>query len=383
MKKKNKKININFFTGKRGGFSHFVPILKQIELSKKIEYKIIVADMHLSPFFGNTVNELKRYSKNLILLDRIKNKDTISNRLTVISKTIASLSKIFKNKKPDFLFLLGDRAEVLGAGIAAMHFNIPIIHMYGGDITQGGTDESTRHAITKMANLHLTSNKQSYKNVLKMGEEKWRVFNTGLSSLELFKKNFFKSKDYLAKKFRIDFSKPLILLIQHSVTWQVRESTWQISQTLKALDKLKLQTIAIYPCSDPGYGPIIKRYNNFKKKSFFNVYKNLKLDDFYSLLKYSTLILGNSSCGILECGFFKKYVINLGIRQEGRFCENNVYHLPHNSNKIYTTVKKIIKKKIIKNKITLYGSGNSAKKIVNIIINFHNKKNLIKKKFII
>ena len=350
MKKKNKKININFFTGKRGGFSHFVPILKQIEFSKKIDYKIIVADMHLSPFFGNTVNELKNYSKKLILLDQIKNKDTISNRLTVISKTIVSLSKIFKNKKPDFLFLLGDRAEVLGAAIAAMHFNIPIIHMYGGDITQGGTDESTRHAITKIANLHLTSNKQSYKNVLKMGEEKWRVFNTGLSSLELFKKNFFKSKNYLAKKYRIDFSKPVILLIQHSVTWQVSESRWQISQTLKALNKLKLQTIAIYPCSDPGYEPIIKRYNDFKKKSFFNVYKNLKLDDFYSLLKYSTLILGNSSCGILECGFFKKYAINLGIRQEGRFCENNVYHLPHNSNKIFNEVKKIIKKKKIKKK---------------------------------
>ena len=102
MKKKNKKININFFTGKRGGFSHFVPILKQIELSKKIEYKIIVADMHLSPFFGNTVNELKKYSKNLILLDRIKNIDTISNRLTVISKTIVSCSKIFKTN--DFIF---------------------------------------------------------------------------------------------------------------------------------------------------------------------------------------------------------------------------------------------------------------------------------------
>ena len=382
-KKKIKKINVNFFTGKRGGFSHFVPILKEIEFSKKINYRIIVADMHLSPFFGNTVNELKKYTKKLILLDQIKNKDTISNRLTVISKTIISLSKIFKNKKPDFLFLLGDRAEVLGAAIAAMHFNIPIIHMYGGDITQGGVDESTRHAITKIANLHLTSNKQSYKNVLKMGEEKWRVFNIGLSSLELFKKNFFKSKNYLAKKFRIDFSKPVILLIQHSVTWQVSGSSWQISQTLKALDKLKLQTIAIYPCSDPGYEAIIKKYNVFKKKSFFNVYKNLKLDDFYSLLKHSTLLLGNSSCGILECGFFKKYAINLGIRQEGRYCGNNVYHLPHNSNKILNGVKKIIKKKSIKKKINLYGNGNSAKKIVDIIINFHNRKNLIKKNFII
>ena len=98
---KKKKIIIHFFTGKRGGFSHFVPILREIDLSNKIDYKIIVADMHLSSFFGKTVNEIKNYSKKLILLDKIKTKDTISNRLSVISKTITSLSKVFNKKKPD------------------------------------------------------------------------------------------------------------------------------------------------------------------------------------------------------------------------------------------------------------------------------------------
>ena len=73
---------------------------------------------------------------------------------------------------------------------------------------------------------------------------------------------------------------------------------------------------------------------NSKIKKFFKVYKNLEITEFYSLLKYSSLLLGNSSCGILECGFFKKYVINLGIRQEGRICKNNVFHLPHQSDKI-------------------------------------------------
>ena len=124
---KNKKILIYFFTGKRGGFSHFVPLLRQINLSNKVDYKIIVADMHLSSFFGNTVNEIKNYSKKLILLERIQTKDTVSNRLSVISKTIKNLSKIFEKKKPNYLFLLGDRAEVLGAAIAGMHFNIPVI----------------------------------------------------------------------------------------------------------------------------------------------------------------------------------------------------------------------------------------------------------------
>ncbi len=378
---KNKKLSIYFFTGKRGGFSHFVPLIRQINLSNKIDYKIIVADMHLSSFFGHTVNEIKKYSKKLILLESIQAKDSISNRLLVISKTIKNLSKIFEKKKPNYLFLLGDRAEVLGAAIAAMHFNIPIIHLYGGDVTQGGTDESTRHAISKIANLHLTSNFQSLKNVKQMGEESWRIHNVGLSSLDLFKDNFFKSKNYLEKKFKIDLSKPLILLIQHSVTWQVKESKKQILETLKALNKLKFQTIALYPCSDPGYKAIINEYNKFNKKKFFKVYKNLEINEFYSLLKYSSLLLGNSSCGILECGFFKKYVINLGIRQEGRICKNNVFHLPHQSDKIERKIIEILKKPQIKKKVNLYGNGNSTKKIIKFILRNHNVKKLIKKKF--
>jgi len=380
---KNKKPLIYFFTGKRGGFSHFVPLLRQINLSKKIDYKIIVADMHLSSFFGNTVNEIKNYSKKLILLDRIKTQDSVSNRLSVISKTIENLSKIFEKKKPNYLFLLGDRAEVLGAAIAGMHYNIPIIHLYGGDVTQGGTDESTRHAISKIANLHLTSNFQSYKNVKQMGEESWRIRNVGLSSLDLFRDNFFKSKTYLEQKFKIDLSKPLILLIQHSVTWQVQESKKQILKTLSALNKLKIQTIAVYPCSDPGYKEIINEYNKFKKKKFFKVYKNLEINDFYSLLKYSKLLLGNSSCGILECGFFKKYAINLGIRQEGRLCKKNVFHLPHQSSTIARKISEIIKKPDIKNKILVYGNGNSSKKIIKLILKNYSEEKLKRKKFVI
>ena len=380
---KNKRPLIYFFTGKRGGFSHFVPLLRQINLSKKIDYKIIVADMHLSSFFGNTVNEIKNYSKKLILLDRIKTQDSVSNRLSVISKTIENLSKIFEKKKPNYLFLLGDRAEVLGAAIAGMHYNIPIIHLYGGDVTQGGTDESTRHAISKIANLHLTSNFQSYKNVKQMGEESWRIRNVGLSSLDLFRDNFFKSKTYLEQKFKIDLSKPLILLIQHSVTWQVQESKKQILKTLSALNKLKIQTIAVYPCSDPGYKEIINEYNKFKKKKFFKVYKNLEINDFYSLLKYSKLLLGNSSCGILECGFFKKYAINLGIRQEGRLCKKNVFHLPHQSSTIARKISEIIKKPDIKNKILVYGNGNSSKKIIKLILKNYSEEKLKRKKFVI
>ena len=100
------------------------------------------------------------------------------------------------------------------------------------------------------------------------------------------------------------------------------------------------------------------------------------------MLKYSDLLLGNSSCGILECGYFKKYVINLGIRQEGRVCKKNVFHLPHESKKIAKKISEIIKKPKIKKKITLYGNGNSAKKIIKLILKTHDQEKLIKKKFV-
>ena len=112
-------------------------------------------------------------------------------------------------------------------------------------------------------------------------------------------------------------------------------------------------------------------------------YKNLEINDFYSLLKHSKVLLGNSSCGILECGFIKKFVINLGIRQEGRVCEKNVYHISHSSKKILKKIKELLKKPNPKTKSKLYGSGNSSKKIVSTILNLDLKKNLIRKKFVI
>lgn len=379
------KKKIYFFTGKRGGFSHFVSIISELKKQKKISFKIIVADMHLSSFFGKTIREITKFTNKIVRLNGLNIQDSIENRIEKISATTLGVSKILRKDKPDFLFLLGDRGEVLGASIAALHHNVPIFHMYGGDITQGGTDEPTRHAITKISSIHLASNKKSLKNIINMGEEKWRTYNVGLSSLDLYRKEKFCAKDFLKKKYHLNFEQPFIILIQHSVTWQVDEAKRQIKETIKALNSLKIQTIALYPCSDPGYLEIVKELKR-NKNSFFKVYKNIEIKEFYSLLKLSSLIVGNSSCGILETNFFKKIAINIGIRQEGRYLGKNIINVSHDGKKIEKAILKglkLSKKNSIFDK-KIYGDGDSAKKIVNIIYNhFKTKKNiLINKKFI-
>lgn len=381
MKIKSKKKLIYIFTGKRGGFSHFIPIIHEIEKKKIFNYKIVVSDMHLSKKFGSTIKEIKFYTTKIIKLKPKNIEDNIQNRLSVISNNIESLSKLFSKKKPDFFLVLGDRAEVLGAVIAAQFFNIPIIHMYGGDITQGGTDEPTRHAITKLSNLHLTSNSLSAKLVKQMGESKWRVKNVGLTSIDLLKENYLRSKLYLKRKYKINFSKPYVILIQHPVTWEVSQSKFQITQTLKAIKLLNIQTLAIYPCSDPGFKNIIKSYKDFQKYKFFKLFKNIEIVDFYSLLHYSSFLMGNSSCGITESGYLKKYVINIGIRQQDRLTGRNVFNVPHDYKKILILMKKILKKKKIKNKTFIYGNGNSARKIIKVIMEKFSKEKLIRKKF--
>ena len=267
----------------------------------------------------------------------------------------------------------------MGAAIASLHHNVPSIHLYGGDVTQGGTDEPTRHAISKLSSIHLVSNKKSYKNLLQLGEEKWRIHNVGLVSLDLLKKNFFKSKVDLFKKYGIRDSKPFVILIQHPVTWETNQSRNQINETLKALRKINIQTLAIYPCSDPGHESIIQAYKIENKKKNFKVFKNIDSVDFYSLLKFSKLLIGNSSCGITECGFLKKYVIDIGNRQAGRLRGKNVFHVEHKAKKIKRLLVKVLKRSNSKNIYSEYGRGNSIREINNILNKKFKKNDLIKK----
>ena len=378
---KKKKL-IYIFTGKRGGFSHFIPILDSLNKKKNIDYKIIASDMHLSKKFGNTVNEIKNYTKKIIKLKKPIQGDSVGHRLSTISSTITEMGKIFSRKIPTYIFLLGDRAEVLGAAIASLHYNVPSIHLYGGDITQGGTDEPTRHAISKLSSIHLVKNKKSYNNLIQLGEEKWRIHNVGLVSLDLLKNKFFKTKNELIKKYGIRPDKPFVILIQHPVTWEIDQVKAQINETLKALRKMEIQTLAIYPCSDPGHQAIIEAYKIENKRENFKVFKNIELKDFYGLLKLSELIIGNSSCGITECGYLKKFVIDIGNRQAGRLRGKNVFHVEHKAKKDRAINNKSLKRSNSKNIYSDYGRGNSTKKINSILNKKFKKFNLIKKKFV-
>lgn len=363
-----------------------IPILEKIDKENCLHYFIVASDMHLSKSFGNTIREVERWSHNTFKASTLLKSDSKLSRAKSLGIGLIKYAKLLEKIKPDLVFVLGDRGEVLAFAIAAMELNIPIVHLFGGDVTQGGVDEPVRHAITKLANIHLTSNQQSADYVLKMGEEPWRVHVVGSPVVDLITKGRFSPPDAIKETFGLDLNKPIVLLLQHSVTWQVEKAESQIYETLLAIEKLGYQTIAVYPCADPGYKEIVKALSEYEKKPYFQLYQNIDFQDYWGLMNVAGVFVGNSSAGILETSSFKLPCVNIGIRQEGRLRAENVIDVDHDRTVIREAIQRALCDRPFRDRVrncrSPYGDGHASRRIISILKELQINELLIRKKMI-
>ena len=393
---KKKKIVICVFTGNRAEYGLQYPIIKAISEHKKLDYRLIVSGSHLEKKFGETISQIQKDKLKItakIQLTNIFNKNPTytANR---IAETILKMSKVLRKIKPDFMLVNADRYETFAATIASTQMNIPTCHVEGGDITQGGAlDDNIRHAITKLSHLHFVTNYQSFKNILKLGEERWRVFNVGLSINDLIYSKKKGSQLYLSKKYNIDFNKPIIIFTQHSVTTEPEKALKHISISLKSLqyfiDKMNYQIIITYPNNDYGYKDIINKIKLFHNKNKKNsrIIKSLGNFDLHSFMSHALtnkiIIVGNSSLGVKEAVAFKCPVVNIGERQAGRLKPINVVNARNFYNDIIKKIKLVTNKNFkdkLQNIQNPYFKKNTGKKIANIISKININKKLIQKK---
>ena len=170
-----------------------------------------------------------------------------------------------------------------------------------------------------------------------------------------------------------------ILIIQHPVTTEMEDSKRQIQETIKALNKFKIQKLFVLPNNDSGALGMIK----IIKRNNLNYTSTLKLQEYKTLLAKCKILVGNSSSGIHEAASFKKPVINIGNRQSGRLKPKNVIDVTCNSNEIIKKINFIFKNKkfiqSLKNLKNPYGDGKSTKRIVKHLKNIEISKNIIQK----
>lgn len=374
-----KKIKIAVVINNRANYARIKSFLINSKNNKKIQIDLILAASSVVEKFGELENIIKKdglkISKKLYTIIE-------GDRPVTMAKTtaieISELSNVFENNRPDFVFAIADRYETLSVAVAASYMNIPLLHLQGGEIT-GSIDESVRHAISKFANIHFPATNRSKQNLIKMGENPKTIFNVGCPSIDIAKSIERKRKTLnsilLKYRFSMQFKISLknindyIIVVQHPVTTEYSETRYQIRQTIKAISKLNIQTIWLWPNVDSGSDIISKELRIAREKGILEntlFIKNLSAEDFLILLNNSKCIVGNSSVGIRESSYLGVPSVNIGKRQNGREKDKNVLQTNHNSAEIIKSINYQIKKKKYK-KSFLYGNGQSGNKIIKII----------------
>lgn len=366
------KRKIIIFTGTRADWSGYLkPLAKKIKESAIFDYGIIVSGTHLSQLHGMTVNEIKRDGFNIIAeIPIINNLEDPSRVPQEISECTKKVSEVLKKEKPDFFVVLGDRYEALAAVIAAFFMNIPVVHLHGGDSARAGWDESTRHAISKFASIHFPATKKSGERLKKMGEDKWRIYVVGSTTLDEILSTKLLNKNELYSKLALKKDEPFLVILQHPVSTEPEKAYDQMAATLKAVKKTNMQAIIGSPNSDTGYQDTFKAIKDLKTEKMI-VPDSMDRITFLSALKYGAALIGNSSSGMIESSSFKIPVLNLGTRQEGRECGVNVINLDHDEETIYKAITKTINDRKflekLKKCINPYGDGKACDRIIKVL----------------
>ena len=373
-------------TGSRAEYGLLKNLIKDIKNSPRLKIQLIVTGMHLSSIFGNTLKVIETdglkidYKINLSL-----NSDTSNGLLNSMGIGMKGFAKALSKLKPDAIMILGDRYEIFIAAVAATISRIPIIHLHGGEVTEGAFDESIRHCISKMSHLHFVAAEEYRKRVIQLGEQPSTVFNVGGLGVDSISKIKLLSKKELQNKIKFNFLQKNLLITYHPTTLEPKSSKKNINEILTALSKLKnTGLIFTMPNADLENKIIIKKITQFcQKNPNAKYYKSLGQKIYFSCIKHADGVLGNSSSGLLEVPTFKKGSINIGNRQKGRLKAESVIDCEANSKSILQAIKYLFSKRFIQNLSNVknpYGKSGASKKIIKKIEKY-NFNHLLKKKF--
>jgi UDP-N-acetylglucosamine 2-epimerase (non-hydrolysing)/GDP/UDP-N,N'-diacetylbacillosamine 2-epimerase (hydrolysing) len=373
-------------TGSRSEYGILRPVLFSIRDSPSLELSIIVTGMHLSPQYGYTISDIENDGLCInAKVDMMLDSSSAIAMAKSVGIGVIGLSQVLETLKPDIIVVAGDRIEPLALAIAATYMNIPIAHIHGGDKSIGGhVDDSIRHVITKMAQIHFAATEESGNRIVKMGEESSKVFVVGAPALDTILNEPLLKKYEICRKYNLNPSNPIIMVIQNPVTREVDQAPEQMKETMEALINAKLQTIIIYPNSDMGGRKMIDVINEYKEYPFITILKNMPHNDYLSLMKISSVLVGNSSSAIIEAPSFKIPVINIGSRQEGRERSDNVIDVPYDRDLIGKAIHSAIFDERfidhVKKCKSPYGDGHASERIVEILSSIEINPDLLRKK---
>lgn len=355
-------------TGTRADFGLMKSTLCLIRTHPSLKLDIVVTGMHLSRNYGYTVDEIQDSGFNIrakfpVALEPANGATMGRN----IGKLVADFVDEWDADKPDVVMLLGDRGEMLAGAIAAVHLNLPVVHVHGGE-RSGSIDESVRHAISKLSHFHFVATDASKKRLIRMGERRDKIWVTGAPGLDGLTGLATSSRLSLCQELGLDNKCPVALFLFHPVLQEDSQASGEVRLILEVLIEKQVQIVALMPNSDAGSAPIRAVLQEMKGHDMIRVLTHLGRQRFVSWMAQCDVMVGNSSAGIIEAATFGTPVLNFGSRQTLRERNANVLDVMSNRVSILEALDASLERVRFPS-VNIYGDGYTSSRIVDLLLN--------------
>ncbi|MGD1105974.1 MAG: UDP-N-acetylglucosamine 2-epimerase [Terracidiphilus sp.] len=362
---------IGVVTTSRADYSHLYWPLRELAANPEIELGVFALGPHLSPQFGNTLQEIERDGFPIqARIECLLSSDTDTGMAKTIGLAILGLADALTAWRPDLLLLIADRYEMLAPASTALALRIPVAHIEGGEVSQGAIDDAVRNALTKLAHIHFTSTETARLRVIAMGEEPWRVHRAGAPSLDHLRRSTLLDRAALEARLGLLLVQPTLVVAWHPVTI-LRDTNAESDAFFAALTQAPGKIVFVYPNADAGSLALIDRARTLAAtRAHTHVFVNLDAVTYWSLLRHADVLVGNSSSGIMEAASFALPVVNVGIRQQGRERARNVIDVPAESHAIRAALDRALSpafRESLAGMTNPYGDGTAAQTIARVL----------------
>lgn len=371
-------------TGGRAEYGLLQWVMHDIRAAPDLALQLIATGAHLEPAFGRTVDQIEADGFSIdarVLLDL--NGDGPGAAARAMARCLTGVSDALERLEPDILLVLGDRYEILAAAEAALLHNIPIAHIAGGDVTEGAFDESIRHALTKMAALHLTTNAQSAARVMQMGEDPARVHVVGSPGLDQLTRASLMGRAALEVSLGAPLGSRNLLVTFHPVTLSADRGLGEFQALLAGLDALGAEVVkwVTRPNADPGHGAVEAALDAWARdRPDVRVFTSLGQARYLSLMAQVDAVVGNSSSGLYEAPSLGVPTVDVGDRQKGRLAADSVIRCAAEPAAVTAAVREAFALDCT-GVVNPYGDGHAAPRIVEALRRAPAREVLLTKSF--
>jgi UDP-N-acetylglucosamine 2-epimerase (non-hydrolysing)/GDP/UDP-N,N'-diacetylbacillosamine 2-epimerase (hydrolysing) len=373
-----------FVTGSRADFGLLVWPMRAIQQTAGLKLQLVATGMHLAPEFGHTIDHVRNEGFAVDeTVESLLSSDSGVGVAKSVGLGVIGFADAFARLKPDLVVVLGDRYETFAAAQAAMFMRLPMAHLFGGDVTEGAVDESTRHAISKMSHLHFTSNRDSTRRLMQLGEDPARIHTIGSPGIDAIKRLKLMDRATVGREVGMALGPHNMLVTFHPVTVEAGRSIHELDELFAALSTLDAEwrlffTLANADAEGRALNSRIETFVANRPNSI--AVASLGQLRYISLMSQVDLVAGNSSSGVLEAPSLNLPTVDIGDRQKGRERASSVFNAPSERKAITAAIAKALahgRQPVV----SPYGDGKSSQRFADVIAAIPDFRQLLKKGF--